>query len=244
MFHEILNRARFGKITETDVKYIKSNCLKKVPDITEQSLVIKPTMLLCKRDEADRVNNTELKKIKNAQIYEYKKNVIWLENTDKKVLNALSHIPDSVSLCVGAQVMLTVNLNVEQKLVNGSRGIIVDFCELYDERLPVVQFVDKKVTVELYKYTIGNIKNVSIVKVLQIPLQLAYALTIHKSMGSTLDCAHIDFQGVFEYGQAYVALSRIKSLKNLYVKNITAFSFKAHPEAVHFYDMCKNITAS
>jgi ATP-dependent DNA helicase PIF1 len=55
-------------------------------------------------------------------------------------------------------------------------------------------------------------------------------------MGATLDCAYIDFSNVWECGQAYVALSRIKSLQNLYVKNMKASNFKAHPEALSFYE--------
>lgn len=238
-FHEILNRARFGKITVQDVKYIKSKCcLKNFTDTTDQPLLIKPTMLLCKRVDTDTINNTELKKIKNVQIYEYTKTVVWSEKSDQKVLNSLKYIPESVSLCVGAQVMLTVNLNIVEKLVNGSRGIVVEFSESLGKPLPVVQFVDKKITVDLFKYNIENGQNVPIVTVSQIPLQLAYALTIHKSMGATLDSAYIDFAGVFEYGQSYVALSRIKSLKNLYVKNLETSSFKAQPEALCFYENC------
>jgi ATP-dependent DNA helicase PIF1 len=153
-FHDILNRARFGKCTVQDVKYIKSNCLKNLPDSADQSVVIKPTILLCKRADTDLINNIELKKIKNAKIYEYKKTVVQLESADAKALNALNYIPESVSLCIGAQVMLTVNLSVDNGLVNGSRGIVVDFCERDGERLPVVHFVNKKITIDMYKYTI------------------------------------------------------------------------------------------
>ena len=87
----------------------------------------------------------------------------------------------------------------------------------------------------MFKYTIEK-NSLLVVSVLQIPLQLAYALTIHKSMGATLDCAHINFMGVFAYGQGYVALSRVKNLKRLCVENIKTSSFTAHPEALHFYE--------
>lgn len=238
-FHEILNRARFGKTTQQDVEYIKSECLQHFSDHTNQTDGIKPTMLLCKRSDADIINNRELRKIKNTHIYEYNKIVIWSDNkTDQRVLNALNHIPESVSICVGAQVMLTVNLNIEEQLVNGSRGIVVGFCERFSKQIPIVKFFQKEIVVDLFEYTIENSHNLLVVTVLQIPLQLAYALTIHKSMGATLDCAYIDFTGVFAYGQSYVALSRIKSLKNLYVKNIKSSSFKAHPDALHFYKNC------
>lgn len=231
VFHKILNRARFGKTTKQDIKDIKSNCLQKNPDNSNQEFVIKPTMLLCKRADTDRINNTELKKIKDVCFHKYEKTVVWKDKIDQKILKGLSHIPDSVTLCVGAQVMLTVNLKVDEHLVNGSRGVIVGFLD----KTPIVQFVEKQVAVDLFKYTIEK-NSLLVVSVSQIPLQLAYALTIHKSMGATLDCAHINFEGVFAYGQGYVALSRVKNLKSLYVENIKTSSFTAHPEALHFYE--------
>lgn len=235
VFHEILNRARFGKTTKEDIKNIKSSCLQKSLDHSDQKLAIKPTMLFCKRVDVDMINNTELKKIKNVCFHKYDKTVIWEDKADQKVLKALSHIPNSVTLCVGAQVMLTVNLDINEHLVNGSRGVVVDFCQSFGKQIPIVQFVEKKITIDLFKYAVEK-NNMLVVSVLQIPLQLAYALTIHKSMGATLDCAHINFEGVFADGQGYVALSRVKSLKSLYVENIRTSSFTAHPEALHFYE--------
>jgi ATP-dependent DNA helicase PIF1 len=231
VFHEILNRARFGKTTKQDIKDIKSNCLQKISDHSNQEFAIKPTMLLCKRADTDRINNTELNKIRDVCFYKYEKTVVWKDKIDQKILKALSHIPDSVTLCVGAQVMLTVNLKVDEHLVNGSRGVVVGF----SNSTPIVQFVEKQVAVDLFKYTIEK-NNLLVVSVSQIPLQLAYALTIHKSLGTTLDCAHINFAGVFAHGQGYVALSRVKNLKSLYVENIKTSSFIAHPEALHFYE--------
>ncbi len=70
----------------------------------------------------------------------------------------------------------------------------------------------------------------------QIPLRLAYAVTIHKAQGATLDCALIDIGlRTFEYGQAYVALSRVRSLDSLYVWDLNPKAVKAHPRVVEFY---------
>ena len=70
----------------------------------------------------------------------------------------------------------------------------------------------------------------------QIPLRLAYALTIHKAQGATLDCAVIDVgSNIFEYGQAYTALSRLKSLEGLYIHQISKAAFRAHPLVKSFY---------
>jgi ATP-dependent DNA helicase PIF1 len=74
------------------------------------------------------------------------------------------------------------------------------------------------------------------VKRQQIPLKLAYAITIHKAQGATLDCALIDVGGrTFEYGQAYTALSRVKDMESLFIHDITPEAFKAHPKVVAFY---------
>jgi ATP-dependent DNA helicase PIF1 len=74
------------------------------------------------------------------------------------------------------------------------------------------------------------------VKRQQIPLKLAYAITIHKAQGATLDCALIDVGGrTFEYGQAYTALSRVKDMESLYIHDLAPEAFKAHPKVVAFY---------
>ena len=70
----------------------------------------------------------------------------------------------------------------------------------------------------------------------QIPLRLAYALTIHKAQGATLDCALIDIgTSTFECGQAYVALSRVRSLDSLYIWDLEKSAFKTHDKVVSFY---------
>jgi ATP-dependent DNA helicase PIF1 len=70
----------------------------------------------------------------------------------------------------------------------------------------------------------------------QVPLRLSYAITIHRSQGSTLDCALVDIgMGTFEYGQAYVALSRVTSLEALYVHEFDPRAFRVHPKVEEFY---------
>jgi len=103
---------------------------------------------------------------------------------------------------------------------------------------PVVKFdIDgngTEIVINEHSYDVKD-GNCLIGTISQIPLKLAYAITVHKSQGLTLDSAIINLKGVFEYGQAYVALSRVKGVKNLFLKNITKDSFRAHPKALEFY---------
>jgi ATP-dependent DNA helicase PIF1 len=144
--------------------------------------------------------------------------------------------------------MLLTNLNSEAGLVNGSRGVIVDFKKsdpklneknqmtlTQDETLlPLVEF--KSGDRRLIEYNTWEVQDFPGVLRKQIPLKLAYAVTIHKAQGATLDCALIDVGGrTFEYGQAYVALSRCKDLESLYIHDLEAEAFRANPKVKEFY---------
>jgi ATP-dependent DNA helicase PIF1 len=69
----------------------------------------------------------------------------------------------------------------------------------------------------------------------QYPLRLSYAITSHKAQGLTLDRILVRMGNVFDYGQAYVAVSRVKTLEGLYMQKTTRHAFRAHPRAVEFY---------
>jgi ATP-dependent DNA helicase PIF1 len=144
-------------------------------------------------------------------------------------------IPDKTVLCVGAQVILTVNLSVEEGFANGSRGMIT---ELREEG-PVVLFKNgEQILLEPWLYVDDD----EDIWASAIPLKLAYALTIHKSQSMTLDALATDLgPSIFEYGQAYVALSRVRDLKSVKILNILKSSFQAHEDVVKFYTENKNI---
>jgi ATP-dependent DNA helicase PIF1 len=133
-----------------------------------------------------------------------------------------------------AQVMLLYNVDQEAGLVNGSRGVI----EAFDtDGNPIVKF--RNGTSKVIQKASWYSQDMEGVGRKQIPLKLAYAITIHKAQGATLDCALIDIgTSTFECGQAYVALSRVKNLDSLYVWNVEPTAFRAHPKVLTFY---KNI---
>ena len=132
----------------------------------------------------------------------------------------------------GAQVMCIVNLDMEspEPIVNGSQGIVIDFVG----GLPLIQFnngarqtVGYHVWTSEYHQTIG---------VQQLPLIYAWAITIHKAQGVSLDMAQIDAgSNIFECGQTYVALSRVKSLDGLYLTAFNPQKIKVNRKVQEFY---------
>ena len=144
-----------------------------------------------------------------------------------------AYVPD-LTLRKGAQVMLLTNKYMDFGLVNGSRGIVEKFCD-GPSGYPMVKFRNGEVLV--IEPHIWESEDVEGLQRQQIPLRLAYAITIHKAQGATLDCALIDIgDNTFEYGQAYVALSRVRSLDCLYIWDLTARAFMVHPKVKVFLD--------
>jgi ATP-dependent DNA helicase PIF1 len=144
-----------------------------------------------------------------------------------------SYVPELI-LATGAQVMLLTNLMQEKGLVNGSRGVVTDFGKTVDA-YPIVKFRNGTV-IEIVpaEWACDDFETV---KRQQVPLALAYAVTIHKAQGATLDCALIDIgAATFECGQAYVALSRVKNLESLYIWDLEKTAFMANEKVINFYN--------
>jgi len=156
---------------------------------------------------------------------------------------------DTLQLKKGAQVMCTANLDIERGIVNGSQGIIIDFTPLQSTKvfeniqhmnLPVVKF-NNGIQMTLQP-KIWQSSNEPTIAIGQIPLVLSWAMTIHKAQGATLDAAVMDLgNDIFEYGQAYVALSRVKTLDGLYLRSLNTNKIKVHPKVVDFYQQIRSI---
>lgn len=143
-----------------------------------------------------------------------------------------------LALKKGTTVMCTVNLDMDNGICNGSQGTVIDFAGI-DNR-PVVRFSNGiTMTIGPHSWQSTDYPTIAIS---QFPLQLAWALTIHKIQGATLGMAQIDAgSGIFEYGQTYVALSRIQSLDGLYLAGFNPSKIKANPKVSAFYERINNI---
>jgi ATP-dependent DNA helicase PIF1 len=143
----------------------------------------------------------------------------------------ISNGKEAVKLRVGCMVMLTRNLDLDHGLCNGSQGIVVGFTE---RKTPIVKFKDLTIPIG---YQTFQSENYPTLGVMVLPLILSWAVTIHKIQGATLDTAIIDLGStVFEYGQAYVGLSRVKSLEGLFLEGFNPRRIKANPKVIEFYN--------
>ncbi len=139
---------------------------------------------------------------------------------------------ENLILKKGAFVMCISNLNLEMGIANGSTGKVIDFNK---DKLPIVLFNKHKIVVGKKEWKSENIPGISI---FQLPLILAWGITIHKAQGLTLEKAIIDVgEDIFEAGQMYVALSRLKNLDGLYLENFKLESLKINAKVLNFYKL-------
>ncbi len=137
--------------------------------------------------------------------------------------------PYNLILKVGAKVMFTKN-NPKEGFVNGTLGMVVGFDSYVG--LPIIKTNDgRKITVEKMDWSVDE-NGKSRARISQLPLRLAWAITVHKSQGMSLDEAVVDLSEVFEFGQGYVALSRVRRLAGLHLLGWNERAFQVHPEVL------------
>ena len=235
LFQTCLNEVRIGKLSKKSIDTLKSTINK---DLFNSSGII-PTKIYSLNIDVDKENQKELDKLclknKDLEFFEYelevnllKKNLKFVDEKIKK--NCVA--PQNLQLCIGAQVILLYNIDLESGLANGSRGIISKF----EDNLPIVKFINGIECAIDYQEWIIEENGEKIISITQIPLKVAYAITVHRSQGLTIDFAELDLSDIFEYGQAYVALSRVKNLEGLSIKNLNIKKIIANKKAVQYYE--------
>lgn len=201
----ILNEIRNGEVSHNSILHLEN------ASTTTLSGNFEPTKLYTHNVDVDRINKSALAKLKgDTKIFKAKTkgNPKILESFKKSVQAA-----EVIDLKIGAKVMFVKN-NPEMGYINGSLGEVIGFSD--DIGFPIVQLLDgKKITAAHDTWSIDDDAGKSLAKYDQVPLRLAWAITVHKSQGMTLDAAEIDLSKTFEKGQGYVALSRLKDIENL-----------------------------
>lgn len=216
-FTTLLNELRKWNPSEKSIALLKTRLYQ---DINHTN----PVQLYTHNIDVDRINSEKLEELTGDE-EAYIATGVW----DKKLLDTIKKsmlAPEVLYLKVGAQVIFVKN-NPWKWYYNGTTGEVISFHKT--TWYPIVKIASWDVIVaEPEARSIENAKEI-LVSVKQVPLKLARAITVHKSQGMTLDAAHMDLSKVFEPGQWYVALSRIRSLESLKLLWINESWLNAHP---------------
>lgn len=248
IYQRILNQIREGRLKRSSNELLLRNVGKNPPTECQ----VRPTKLFPTRNKVDYINVSEMNNIETKE-YEYRvKYHVDLEMSAQERLKRMVYTKEQIQtelmyiqgnlrcdeilkLKIGAQVMCIVNIQLDNGdiLCNGAQGIVK---EISRQGFPIVKYKNG------YQMTmsphIWHSELIPGIGVSQVPLILAWALTIHKSQGSTLDIAEVDAgSGIFECGQTYVALSRVKSLDGLYLSSFDAKRVRINKKVQDFYDL-------
>ena len=246
IYQKILGEVRFGNLSKESEEILKTRTNTKWQEET-----IQPTLLFSRNYDVDKINSTNLAAL-NETIQVYKAETIyeprrWYDEQNvgeppakdsESVAFAISKLnqdatfSETLELRKGAQVMLITNMDMATGLVNGSRGVITEFEA--GRGFPIVRF--KNGITRLIEPFIWWSHEFPHIGQQQIPLRVAYAITIHKSQGASIDSAIVDIgKNTFEYGQAYVALSRVRSLEGLHLFSFDVNRIRTHPRVLEYY---------
>jgi ATP-dependent DNA helicase PIF1 len=234
---KILNKVRVGVVDEEVRKVLDA----RLNIDLQNTMGIEPTILFSRKNMVEQYNKEQLERLINLGMenhtfeskYVYSKNIVdGKKDYFKELINQQYQIEEKVVLTKNCQVMLNVNMP-ESNLANGSRGIIIGFSI---NKCPVVSFLNGVVIEIAAKEYIIEEDNYNVKKV-QIPLIHAWAITIHKAQGMSLELVKTDIgTSIFEYGQAYVVLSRIKNINGLSLINVDYSKIRANPKIIEYYN--------
>ena len=254
-FKTILNGVRRGILSKDHEKILRQYLIRK----PKENII--PTKLYPKRFKVDNVN-TELYNTIDEKEYSFsllkKKNELKYIDSNIEIphviqekcfhlseieiekemeqLISLYQIPNELNFKRGTIIMSTSNIDIENGICNGSQGTIT---HINKNSIKIMFFNGVEKIIERKVYQSEEFPTISIS---QFPLCYAWAMTIHKIQGTTLDCAEIDIgRHIFTYGQSYVALSRLKSLEGLYLKQFSKENIQVHPKVSSFYQKLNSL---
>ena len=215
---EVLEAMRKGELNDECVALLNSRLHRRPPEGVEV------TRLYSHNVNVDSINHQRLAMLEGAlERFEMRSNgpASAVDQLSKRIL-----APQLLDLKVGAEVMFVAN-DPSRAFVNGSRGRVIRF----QDGRPIVALSDGGRAITVSPYSWQNIEDDKVrAEVIQLPLRLAWAITIHKSQGMSIDSAEIDLSRSFTPGMGYVALSRLRSLDGLYIAGMNAMALRLHPQ--------------
>ena len=230
-FIQLLNNIRYAALNDEDISLLSS---RQIPPAEG----VNPTILVTHNFQADKINQEKLAKLPGDQAFTYKMSDAG-RDTAVLFLKKNCLAPENLTLKIGAQVMMLKNTLQKQGIINGSIGIITGFSR---NEFPIVRFYNGEVcTISPEEWNVEAFNEATqekdvVASIKQVPLALAWAITIHKSQGMTLDSVLCDLSYVFTEGQAYVALSRVRSLDGLHIKGFKPGLLKVNQKVRDFYN--------
>jgi ATP-dependent exoDNAse (exonuclease V) alpha subunit len=232
-FADMLRRLRWGyeAMTEKDMAILSEMTTTVFPEN------IVPTRLFPKNIQVDRINKGFFQRLITSEEVDV---ITCFPKIEPKDASKFRLYADStgvaldLELCIGTQVMITRNIDVDEGLVNGTRGVV---SAIYRHDLSVdITLMNRKRAHIAYVEASFPLDKKSDATYRMMPLKYAWAISQHKCQGMTLDAIEIDLgEDIFENGQAYVALSRAEHRKSVRIVNLDRFSFKTHHDVRNFY---------
>jgi ATP-dependent DNA helicase PIF1 len=221
-FLEMLSAIRSGTVSAAHRELLQSRFSRAAgEDITQ---------FFSHNADVDRINHAKLLKLSaTAHTFTMEKHGPK-QLIERLVRGCLS--PETLTLKIGAHVMFTKNDAARRRFVNGTTGTVIGFSD--EDGAPIVETktgsgaVGHTIYVESAEWSIEEGGSV-LARITQIPLRLAWAITVHKSQGMSLDAAHMDLSDAFEHGQGYVAISRVRTLAGLSLAGFNERALEVHP---------------
>lgn len=238
-FLAILREVRVGICSPSAAMALKKCCVENKP-LPLDGII--PTRLYCVNKDVDAENAVRLKQL-NGDVREINAVDVWQENCPhaarEKLLDLMEKkAPAVLRLKLKAQVILTKNIPAKG-VMNGTRGVIEAWSAKKDGLpCPLVRCDNGQVLqVEPAAYMQSGVGGTGELTRTQLPLKLGWALTVHRAQGCTLSRAELHLENAFACGQAYVALSRVRSLQGLWIRGrpVTQREVKADSSVLHFY---------
>ena len=227
-FLDVLADVRRGEVTARVREYLDSS-------MREHDQDDKSIRLFPRRDQSEIFNQRELAEVPTKEVT-IDSIYIGLER-HTEILKKTAPVPARLTLKEGCRVIFLQN-DPQKRWVNGTRGTVV---AIESDKITVEKETFRHVTVEKSQFSMLDAEGKIVASVINFPLNLAYATTIHKSQGATLDELWVNLSHLWEPGQAYVALSRLSTGRGLRLLGWNPKSFLIDPQVVRFYNELQSL---